>query len=87
MQLKDAADQGGTTIVITAGELCKKSRMGNSSTQACCEAMMADVKPGDVILVSFKRCRNDNPLSVTATGPMKTRPMGTKKAMSHLNRL
>jgi hypothetical protein len=52
MQLKDAADQGGTTIVIRAGELCKKIRMGNSSTQACCEAMMAEVKPGDVILVS-----------------------------------
>ncbi len=52
MQLRDAADQGGTTIVITAGELCKKIRMGNSSTRACCEAMMAEVKPGDVILVS-----------------------------------
>ena len=51
-QLKSAADQGGTTIVITAGELCKKIRMGNSSTQACCEAMMAEVKPGDVVLVS-----------------------------------
>ena len=52
MQLRDAADQGGTTIVITAGELCKKIRMGSSSTQACCEAMMAEVKPGDVVLVS-----------------------------------
>ena len=52
MQLKDAADQGGTTIVITAGELCKKIRMGSSSTQACCEAMMAEVKPGDDVLVS-----------------------------------
>ena len=52
MQLKDAADQGGTTIVITAGELCKKIRMGSSSTQSCCEAMMAEVKPGDDVLVS-----------------------------------
>jgi hypothetical protein len=52
MQLRSAADQGGTTIVITAGELCKKIRTGNSSTQACCEAMMAEVKPGDVVLVS-----------------------------------
>src|ERR1700677_2267 len=48
MQLRDAADQGGTTIVITAGELCKKIR----STQACIEAMLAEVKPGDDILVS-----------------------------------
>jgi len=51
-QLKSAANQGGTTIVITAGELCKKIRMGNSSTQACCEAMLAEVKPGDDVLVS-----------------------------------
>jgi hypothetical protein len=51
-QLRSAADQGGTTIVITSGELCKNIRMGNSSTQACCEAMMAEVKPGDVVLVS-----------------------------------
>jgi hypothetical protein len=52
MQLRDAADQGGTTIVITSGELCKNIRMGSSSTQACCEAMLAEVKPGDVVLVS-----------------------------------
>jgi hypothetical protein len=52
MQLRNAADQSGTTIVITAGELCKKTRMGNGSTQACCEPMMAEVKPGDVVLVS-----------------------------------
>jgi hypothetical protein len=52
MQLRNAADQGETTIVITAGELCKKIRTGNSSTQACSEAMLAEVKPGDVVLVS-----------------------------------
>jgi hypothetical protein len=51
-QLRSAAAQGGTTIVITSGELCKNIRMGNSSTQACCEAMMAEVQPGDVVLVS-----------------------------------
>jgi hypothetical protein len=42
----------GTTIVITSGELCKKIRFGHSWTQACFEAMQAEVKPGDVILVS-----------------------------------
>ena len=51
-QLRSAAAQGGTTIVITSGELCKNIRMGNSSTQACCEAMQAEVKPGDDVLVS-----------------------------------
>ena len=52
MQLRSAADQGGTTIVITSGDLCKNIRMGNSSTQACTKAMLAEVKPGDVVLVS-----------------------------------
>jgi hypothetical protein len=51
-QLRSAADQGGTTIVITSGELCKNIRMGNSWTQACFEAMQAEVKPGDDILTS-----------------------------------
>jgi hypothetical protein len=51
-QLRSAAAQGATTIVITSGELCKNIRMGNSSTQACTMAMLAEVKPGDVVLVS-----------------------------------
>jgi hypothetical protein len=50
--LRSAAAQGATTIVITSGELCKNIRMGNSSTQACCEAMQAEVKPGDDVIVS-----------------------------------
>jgi hypothetical protein len=52
MQLRSADSQGATTIVITSGELCKNIRMGSSSTQACCEAMQAEVKPGDDVLVS-----------------------------------
>jgi hypothetical protein len=52
MQLRNAAAQGATTIVITSGDLCKNIRMGNSSTQACTKAMLAEVKPGDVVLVS-----------------------------------
>jgi hypothetical protein len=51
-QLKSAADQGGTTIVIRSGDFCKNIRMGSSSTEACCEAMQAEVKPGDDVLVS-----------------------------------
>jgi hypothetical protein len=52
MHLRNAADQGATTIVITSGDICKNIRMGNSSTQACTKAMLAEVKPGDVVLVS-----------------------------------
>jgi hypothetical protein len=51
-QLRSAADQGGTTIVITSGELCKAIRNSGHSTEACCEAMQAEVKPGDDVLVS-----------------------------------
>ena len=51
-QLRNAAEQGATTIVITSGDFCKKNRMGCGSTQACCEAMQAGVKPGDDVLVS-----------------------------------
>jgi hypothetical protein len=51
-QLRSAAAQGATTIVITSGEFCKNIRMGSGSTHACCEAMQAEVKPGDDVLVS-----------------------------------
>jgi len=50
-QLKNAAEQGATTIVITSAKLCRSIPMGNRSTPACCEAMQAEVKPGDVVLV------------------------------------
>ena len=51
-QLRSAAAQGATTIVITSGELCKSIRGSGQSTQASCEAMLAEVKPGDDVLVS-----------------------------------
>jgi hypothetical protein len=49
--LRSAAEQGATKIVITSGELCRSIRLGNHSTQACCEAMQEEVRPGDVVLV------------------------------------
>jgi hypothetical protein len=51
-QLRNAAVQGATTIVITSGELCKSIRDSGHSTQACCEAMQAEVQSGDDVLVS-----------------------------------
>jgi UDP-N-acetylmuramyl pentapeptide synthase len=47
-----AAAQGATNIVITSGELCAAIRMGNRSSDACCEAMEAETKPGDVVVVA-----------------------------------
>ena len=49
-RLGRAAAEGATKIVITSGELCRSIRMGSHSTHACCEAMQAEIKPGDVVL-------------------------------------
>jgi hypothetical protein len=49
-QLKRAAEQGATTTVITSRELCQSIRIGSRYSQACCEAMQAEIKPGDVVL-------------------------------------
>jgi hypothetical protein len=46
-QLRSAAVQGGTTIVVNSTELCRSMRNANHSTQACCEAMQAEIKPGE----------------------------------------
>jgi hypothetical protein len=51
-QFRSAVARGATTIVVTSGELCENIRMGSSSTDACCEAMQGEVKPGDDVLVS-----------------------------------
>jgi hypothetical protein len=50
-RLRDADEQGATTIVITSGEICSAIKRAGYSTEACCEAMQAEVQPGDVILV------------------------------------
>jgi hypothetical protein len=51
-QLKNAAAQGATTIVITSDKLCQSIPWGNRSTHACCEeAMQRGAQFGDVVLV------------------------------------
>jgi uncharacterized protein YcbK (DUF882 family) len=49
-QLRSAAAQGATTIVVNSTELCRSIRNANHSTHACCEAMQAEIKPGDVVI-------------------------------------
>jgi hypothetical protein len=44
-QLRSAAVQGATTIVVNSTELCRSLRNANHSTHACCEAMQAEIKP------------------------------------------
>ncbi|MET3837997.1 hypothetical protein [Bradyrhizobium sp. OAE829] len=49
-QLRTAAVQGATSIVIASGELCQSVRMGSASMDACCEAMQQEVRSGDTVL-------------------------------------
>jgi uncharacterized protein YcbK (DUF882 family) len=49
-QLRNAAAQGATTVVVNSTELCRTIRNANHSTHACCEAMEAEIKPGDVVI-------------------------------------
>jgi len=49
-QLRRAAEQGATTVVVTSTELCRSIRNANNSIEACYEAMQAEIKPGDVVL-------------------------------------
>jgi hypothetical protein len=49
-QLRTAADQGATSIVITSRELCESVRMGSAWLNACCKAMELEVRPGDTVI-------------------------------------
>jgi hypothetical protein len=49
-QLRSVAAQGATTIVNNSTELCRSIRNANHSTHACCEAMQAEIKLGDVVI-------------------------------------
>ena len=50
--LRRAADEGAADVVITLGELCAAVLGGTRSADACCDAMEAGTKPGDVVVVA-----------------------------------
>jgi hypothetical protein len=50
LQLRAAASQGATNLVINSSELCNSVRAGSSSMDACCEAMQQELNPGDVVI-------------------------------------
>ena len=64
-QLRNAAAEGATTIVINSTELSRSIRNAGYSTQAGCEAMEAEIRPGDVV-IDQRWCGHDGPLSVAA---------------------
>ena len=49
-QLRAAAAQGATNILITSRELCKSVRSGTAFLDACCEAMQQELRPGDIVV-------------------------------------
>ena len=50
LQLRRAAAQGAVDVLITSGELCESIRMGQRTAHNCCEAMQAEMKPGDLLV-------------------------------------
>lgn len=49
-QLRTAASQGATSIVIDSSDLCKAIRAGSAWMDSCCEAMQHEMKPSDVVI-------------------------------------
>ncbi len=50
MQLRRAAEEGATTIVVASTDLCRQIRNAGNFMDACLEAMQAEIKPGDIVL-------------------------------------
>jgi UDP-N-acetylmuramyl pentapeptide synthase len=50
-QLARAATGGGIDVLINLGELCRSIAKGSSSASSCCDAMQAELKLGDTLLL------------------------------------
>ena len=50
-QLERAAALGRIDILIISGELCRSVRSGDLGTASCCDAMQAEIKPGDIVIL------------------------------------
>ena len=77
-QLRSTAEQGATTVVITCSGLCKSIRDASLWTQACCEAMQAEVNPAmlcSLSRIAARGCR----CAIACREPAnkKPRPMGS----------
>jgi hypothetical protein len=46
-----ATEHEALDILINAGELCRTLHMGITATDACCEAMREELRPGDLVLI------------------------------------
>ena len=59
-QMSRAAALGQANVLVTVGGLCGSVLRGHSSSDACCEAMQAEIKTGDVIV-----CERNDPAGMT----------------------
>jgi hypothetical protein len=50
-QLGRAAGIGRIDLLINSGELCRSLPTGRAWSVSCCDAMEAEMKPGDVLLI------------------------------------
>jgi UDP-N-acetylmuramyl pentapeptide synthase len=51
VQLTRATRRGAMDVLITAGELYRTLGRADGATDACCQAMQEEIKPGDVVLI------------------------------------
>jgi hypothetical protein len=50
-QLAQAGKVGLIDVVINSGELCRSINNGSSWSAFCCDAMQAEIKPGDTLVL------------------------------------
>ncbi len=50
-QMDRAATYGRIDILINSGDLCRSISMGNLQAAFSCDAMQAEMKPGDTVLL------------------------------------
>jgi hypothetical protein len=50
-QLGRAATEGHVNVLVNSGELCRAVPRGSYSSAFCCDAMQAEFKPGDTLVL------------------------------------
>jgi hypothetical protein len=50
-QMSRAATNGRIDVLINSGELCRSIPTGSAWSTSCCDAMEAEMKLGDILLV------------------------------------
>ena len=54
-QLGRAATLGRIGFLVNSGQLCRTIPRGSSSSVSCCDAMQAEFKPGDTVVLNREK--------------------------------